>query len=75
MEGVLVEGKGARTPSEQCGGTLEQSAEPTTAHIGPYDELVTHPGVDPSSPIVYPPRDPERDKVVRKMTNHYIAFK
>lgn len=27
-------------------GTLEQGSEPTNAHIGPCDEMATHPGVD-----------------------------
>lgn len=33
-------------PSEHCQGALEQGPEPTNAHIGPCDELATHPGAD-----------------------------
>lgn len=37
------------------------------AHIELSDELVTHPGVDLPSPILYPSWDPERDKAVKKL--------
>lgn len=67
MEGVLVVEEGATTPSEHCRGPLEQGIKPTTAHIGPGNGLLTHPGVDLPSPIVYPPRDPKRAKAVKKM--------
>lgn len=63
-EGVLVVGGGASTSSELCRGTLEQGPELTNAHI---DDLATHPGVGLPSPSVYPPRDPGRDKAVKKM--------
>lgn len=34
---------GPRTPPEQCRGSLEQDTELTNSHIGPWDELETHP--------------------------------
>lgn len=37
-----------RTPSLHCRGTLEQCTETAVNHIGPCDELVTDPGVDPA---------------------------
>ncbi|TWW79831.1 hypothetical protein D4764_10G0008610 [Takifugu flavidus] len=55
--------EGAKTSLQHCGGTHEQGIEPTNGHIGPCDELATHPGVDLPSHMGYPPRDPERDKV------------
>lgn len=49
---------------------LEQGTEPINAHIGPWDELVTHPG-DP--PFVDPPCDPKRVNVGEDETfDHYI---
>lgn len=69
MKGDLLIGEGANIPSEHCRGTLEQGLKPTHAHIGPCDELVIHPGVDPaflSLSIVYPPHDPKKDKVFKK---------
>lgn len=58
MEGVLVVGGGGtRTPSEHYPGTLEQGTEPTNAHIGLCNELVTHPGFDLPSPIVSPAQE------------------
>lgn len=48
-------------------GTLEQGSKPTNFHIEPSDELATQPGVDPSYAHCVTPRDPERDKVVKKM--------
>lgn len=41
MEGVLVGAGGAGTPSVRRTSTLEQSINPTNAHIGPGDELGT----------------------------------
>lgn len=61
MEGVLVVKECARTPSEPCQGTLEQGTKPTIAHIGLCDE-------SRGGPSVYPSRDLERDKVVKKMS-------
>lgn len=40
-----MKGEGARTPSEQCRGDLEQGAEPTITHIGTCTELETYPGL------------------------------
>lgn len=63
---VLVVGGDASTPSEHCSGTLEQGTEPKDAHIGPCDELVSHPGVDLPLTSMSPPHDPKRDKVIKK---------
>lgn len=48
MNAALVVGRGARTPSWQCRGTLEQRTKPTVAPTGPCDELATHPVVYPA---------------------------
>lgn len=58
MEGVLVVEGGARTPSEHCPGTLEQSTKLPNAHIEFCDELGTRPKVDP-------PHDPDKDKMIK----------
>lgn len=39
--------------------SVEQGTEPTNAHLGPCDEQIQ--GWTLSSPIVYPPRDLERE--------------
>lgn len=67
MEGDLL--IGAKIPSEHCRGTREQGMKFTHAYIGPCDDLVIHPGVDPaflSSPIMYSPHDSKKDKAFRK---------
>lgn len=46
MEDVLVVGRDARTPSEQCQCTHEQGTEPTMDHIGSFEKLATCPVVD-----------------------------
>lgn len=48
-EGVLVEGGGHRTMSEHRPGPFEQTTKPTNAHMGPRDDLATHPGGDQPS--------------------------
>lgn len=63
IENVLVVGKGSKTPSEHRRGALEQGVEPTNAHIGPYDELATHPGDLPClNPYVHPPHEGDKDE-------------
>lgn len=71
---VLVVRGDARTPSEHCSGTLEQGTEPKNAHIGPCDELVSHPGVDLPLTSKSPPHDPKRDKVVKKTSCDSCTF-
>lgn len=63
---VLLVGGDARTPLEHCSGTLEQVTEPKNAHIGPCDELLSHPGLDLPLTTMSPPHDPQRDKVIKK---------
>lgn len=60
MDGPLVVAEGARMPSEHY------PTKPKKAHIGPWDKLVTHPGVDPGFA-------PERDKLLRGQ-NKLIIF-
>lgn len=52
VEGVLVVGEGATTPSEHCQCSLEKVINPTNAHNGPCDKLVTSPRMDLLSPFV-----------------------
>lgn len=44
LRGILVKEGGARTPL----GTLKQGTEPTIAHVGPCDKLMTRSGVYPA---------------------------
>lgn len=56
---VLVVGGGTRTSSEQ--GT-----QPTNVHFGSCHKLGTDPEGELPSPIVDPPRGPQRDEVLKK---------
>lgn len=55
--------RGVSTPSEYCQSTHEQGIKPLNAQIGPCYELVTHPWL---YWFQNPPRDPAREKVVKK---------
>lgn len=59
MKGVLEVDKGLRTTSEHSQVPLNKVLNPH-AQIGLCDELVTQPGVDLPSHIVYPSHDPKR---------------